>query len=80
MNGLNPMQLLGMLKSGNPQQVAMQIIQQNFPSDPMMQNLVKMAEEGNINGLQQYATQLFGSQGKDFNSEMNNLMSIIKSV
>lgn len=80
MINLNPMQLLGMLKSGNPQQIATQIIQQNFPNDPMMQNLLKMAQNGNEQGIQQFATQFFNSQGKDFNSEMNNLMSAIKKV
>lgn len=80
MNGLNPIQLLGMLKSGNPQQVATQIIQQNFPNDPMMQNLLKMAQSGNEQGIQQFATQFFNSQGKDFNSELNNLMSAVKSM
>jgi len=80
MNGLNPMQLLGMLKSGNPQQVATQIIQQNFPNDPMMQNLLKMAQSGNEQGVQQFASQFLGSQGKDLNSEMNALMNAIKQA
>ena len=80
MNNLNPMQLLGMLKSGNPQEVATQIIQQNFSSDPMMQNLLKMAQSGNEQGIKQFATQFFSSQGRDFNSEMNNLMSALKNM
>ena len=46
MNNLNPMQLLGMLKNGNPQDVAKQIIKQNFSSDPLMQNLLKAVETG----------------------------------
>lgn len=42
MAALNPMQLLSMLKGGNPQAVAEQIIQQNFPNDPTMQNILQM--------------------------------------
>lgn len=80
MNNLNPLQLLSMLKSSNPQDVARQIIQQNFPSDPVMQNLLKMAENGDEKGIQQFATQFFNSQGKNFNSEMNNLMNTLKNL
>jgi hypothetical protein len=37
---LNPMQLMQMLKQGNPRGVAMQIVQQNYPNDPTAQNLI----------------------------------------
>mgnify|MGYP000777478756 CR=1 FL=1 len=80
MAALNPMQLLTMLKNGNPQVVAEQIIQQNFPNDPTMQNLLQMGQKGDTQGLQQFAQQFLGQQGKDFNREMNNLMSMIKGL
>lgn len=80
MNNLSMMQLLSMLKTGNPEQVATQIIKKNFSSDPLMQNLLKMANEGNTQGLQQFATQFFQSQGTNLNSEMNNLMKVIKQL
>lgn len=79
MNNLNATQLLNTLKSGNPQTVATQIIQQNFSSDPMMQNLLKMAQNGDEQGLRQFATQFFSSQGRDFNSEMNSFLSTLKN-
>lgn len=78
MNNLNPNQLLSLLKSGNPQQVATQIIEQNYSSDPLMQNLLKMAKNGDSKGIQQFATQFFKSQGTDLNSEMNKLMNSLK--
>lgn len=40
MANLNPMQLMMMLKNGNPQQVAQQIIQSNFSNNPQMQQLI----------------------------------------
>lgn len=80
MNNLNPTQLLSMLKSGNPQQVATQIIEQNYKSDPLMQNLLQMAQSGNVQGIQQFATQFFKNQGTDLTSEMNNLMNTLKQV
>ena len=80
MAALNPMALISLLKGGNPQQVATQIIQNNFPNDPMMQNLLQLGQKGDINGLQQFAQEFLGKQGKDFNTEMNNLMDSIKAL
>lgn len=80
MAALNPMALISLLKNGNPQEVATQIIQTNFPNDPTMQNLLQMGQKGDVNGLQQFALQFFGKQGKDFNKEMNSLMNEIKKL
>ena len=77
---LNPMQLMNMLKNGNPQQVAEQIIKTNYANDPMMINLLQMGQKGDIQGLKQYAQQYLGQQGKNFDAEMNNLMQAIKGL
>ena len=79
MNNVNPMQMISMLRSNNPQQVARQIIQQNFSGDPVMQNLLQMAESGNQQGIQQFAKQFFSSHGTNLETEMNNLMSALKN-
>lgn len=77
---LNPMQLAAMLKQGNPQQVARQIIQTNYPNDPQMQQLLSMAERGDTQGLQKAAQNIFSSQGKDFATEMQNFMQAMRSL
>lgn len=80
MGNLNPMQLLMQLKSGNPQSVAQQIIQSNYTNDPDMQRLLQMGQSNDIQGLTQYAQQLFSSQGRNFDQEMQNFMNIIKNL
>ena len=80
MANLNPMQLLLMLKNGNPQAVAEQIINQNFPNNSQMQQLLQMGKQGNTKGLEQIAQQILGQQGKDFNTEMNNLLNMTKNL
>lgn len=80
MAALNPIQLMNMLKNGNPQQVAEQIIKTNYANDPMMMNLLQMGQKGDIQGLKQYAQQYLGQQGKNFDTEMNNLMQAIKGL
>ena len=74
---MNPMNLMMMLKNGNPRQVAMQIIQNNYPNDPRMSQLVQLAERGDTQSLQKIAEQMFGAQGKNFSAEMSNLMQAI---
>lgn len=76
---MNPMNLMMMLKNGNPRQVAMQIIQNNYPNDPRMNQLIQMADRGDIQGLQKIAEEALGAQGKNFSAEMSNLMQSIRN-
>lgn len=80
MANLNPLQMVSMLKNGNPRDLAEQIIKENFPNDPMMQNLLQMARQGNTQGLQQFAQNYFSQQGRDFNSEMTGLLNMLKGI
>ena len=79
MAAMNPMQMMMMLKNGNPRDVAMQIIQTNYPNDPQMLNLVRMAERGDTQNLQTIAQNMLGAQGKNFSAEMNNLMQAVRN-
>ena len=80
MNNINPLELMMSLKSGNPQQIATKIIEENFASDPMMQQLLQMAQKGDEKGVQNFATQFFNSHGIDFNYEMKNFMNTLKKM
>lgn len=77
---LNPLTLMGLIKNGNPQQVATQLIQNNFSNDPMAQNLLQMGQRGDVKGLEQFAKQYFNQQGRDFNLEMDKFMNVIKNM
>lgn len=79
MAALNPMMIISLLKNGDPRQAAMQIIQNNFPNNPQMTQLIQMAENGDITNLQRIAEQALGAQGKNFTTEMNNLLQAVKS-
>lgn len=80
MASLNPLQLLQQIKNGNPRMVAEQIIQTNYSNNPMMQNLLRMGQNGDVKGLEQFATQYFGQQGRDFNAEMQNFLDIVQKL
>lgn len=76
---LNPTELFQLLKKGNPKEVAIQLIQTNFANDPLAQNLMAMGQNGDQKGLEEFATKYFSQYGRDFNTEMNNLMNAMKN-
>lgn len=80
MANLNVFQLLSQIKNGNPRTVAEQIIQANYANDPAMQNLLRMAQNGDKQGIEQFAIQYFNRQGRDFNAEMQNFMNTIQNM
>ena len=80
MDALNPMQLISLLRGGNPQQVVQQIIQANYPNDPTMQKLLQYAREGNTQAINQFAQQLFARSGRDFQSEYKSLMDMTRQL
>lgn len=79
-SNLNPMQLMQMLRQGNPKAVAQQIIQINYPNDPNMQQLLQLGMKGDTNTLSQIAQQIFSQQGRDFNVELQSLINTTKNL
>ena len=67
---VNPIQLIQMLKSGqNPQQLIMNIFQQNVNSNPILQNAINLAQNGNTTALEMIARNLAQQRGLDFDTE-----------
>ena len=50
-------------------QDAMNKTMQNNNSNPMFSNLINMAKEGNTEGIENFARNLFKEQGRDFDKE-----------
>lgn len=70
---VNPIQLIQMLKSGqNPQQLIMNIFQQNVNSNPILQNAINLAQNGNTTALEMIARNLAQQKGLNFDKEFSN--------
>ena len=70
---VNPIQLIQMLKSGqNPQQLIMNIFQQNVNSNPILQNAINLAQNGNTAALEMIARNLAQQKGLNFDKEFSN--------
>ena len=73
----NPMQFMRMLKSiKNPKEAVINMVKSN--NNPMLKNLVEMAEKGDTKGVENFARNILKEQGRDFDSEMNNFMKNFK--
>lgn len=73
----NSMQFINMLKGiKSPKDAVINMIKSN--NNPMIKNLVEMAEKGNSEGIENFARNLYAQQGKDFDKEFNDFMSNFK--
>ena len=71
---VNPMQLIQMIKGGkNPQQLVLNILQQQGQNNPIINNAINMAQNGNTSGLEMLARNLAAQRGLDFDKELANL-------
>ena len=71
-----PNNIIKMFKGQNPKQLAMNMAKQN--SNPMIANLMKMANEGKTQGIEEFARNIMQERGMDFDSEFANFMRQIK--
>ena len=65
---MNPLEIIKMIK--NPQEFVNNFIKQN--NNPMLNNLIQMAQKGDNKGVEQFARNLFKEQGQDFDEIMKN--------
>ena len=64
---INPMQLIQLIKSGqNPQQLVMNILQQKSQTNPILNNAMNLAQNGNQSALENLARNLAEQRGLDF--------------
>ena len=73
----NPMQFMNMLNGiKNPKDVVINMIKSN--NNPMVKNLVEMAEKGDNEGIEKFARNMFKEQGRDFDYEIKQFMNNFK--
>ena len=60
----------------NPQEMLKKAINNN--KNPIVNNLVQMAQSGNNKGVEEFARNLFKENGRDFDKEFAQFMSNFK--
>lgn len=73
---MNPMQMLQnfITKGLSPQK----IVEQMAGNNPMMVNLIKMANAGDTGGVEKVARNMFKEKGRDFDKEFSEFRSKFK--
>ena len=75
---MNPNDMITLLKGiRNPKQAVLNMIGNNN-TNPMIKNLVEMANNGNKQGIEEFARNYYKEQGKDFDKEFSNFMDNFK--
>ena len=73
----NATQLFNMIKGiKNPQNAVINMIKSN--NNPMIKNLVQMAEKGDNKGIEEFARNLYKEQGRNFDEEYSNFINMFK--
>ena len=73
----NPMQIIEMLKGiKDPKQAVMNIAKNN--TNPMIKNLIDMAEKGDNQGIENFARNIFKEQGRNFDEEFSEFTKSFK--
>ena len=76
---MNQMEMLKSFlnKNANPREIALQMVNGN--SNPIIGNLIKMADKGDFKGVETVARNIFKEQGRDFDTEMAQLKNILNN-
>lgn len=71
---VNPMMLIQMIKQGkNPQQLMMSVLEGSASMSPVGANLLQLAKNNDIQGIEKFARNVFQSRGLDYDKEFNLL-------
>ena len=73
----SPLQMISMLKnSKNSKEAIIKIV--NNSGNPILKNLVEMAEKGDNKGVEDFARNLYKQKGMDFDKEFSQFMNNFK--
>lgn len=69
----NMNQLISIMKSGNPQQIVMNMLQEKAQQgNPMFSNLLGKVQSGDTEGIENIAKNIAKEKGIDFDKEFNS--------
>lgn len=75
---MNPMDLIQMIRNGqNPQQTMLSILEEQAQANPFEANLLQLAKNNDIAGIEQIARNIAESRGLDFDKEFTNFKNML---
>ena len=76
----NPIEMIKLFMGENktPQQILQKMMKDN--SNPVLNNLINMAQTGDSKGVENFARNLYKEKGKDFDKEFSEFMNNFKGI
>lgn len=75
---INPMQFIAMMKNGqNPEQLMLNFLEAQAGNSPMNENLLLLAKNKDIKGIEEIARNMYKSRGLDFDKEFNAFKQLL---
>lgn len=71
------LQMAKMLKGKDPQQMVMQMVQNQQINDPVITQLISYAQTGDTNNLVNLATTMMAQKGMNLNEELQAFMELL---
>ena len=68
----NMMEFMQMVKTGNPQQLVMGMLQQRAQGNPIFANILSLAQSGNTGEIENIVRNMAKERGVDFDKEFNS--------
>uniref|UniRef100_UPI0040251AC8 hypothetical protein n=1 Tax=Mediterraneibacter faecis TaxID=592978 RepID=UPI0040251AC8 len=73
---MNPINLIQMMKGGNPQQIVMQMMNNpQIANNPMAKNMIEMAKNGNLQGIEEMGRNIAKEKEIDFDKAFSDFKS-----
>lgn len=70
---MGALQLVNMVKQGNPQQIVMGMLEQRAQQgNPVFKNLLNMVQQGDTQGVETIVRNMAREKGIDFDTEFNS--------
>ena len=67
-----------MARNGNPQQMVMNMLQQNAQGNPMFANILSLAQNGNTQEIENIVRNMARERGIDFDKEFNSFRQMFR--
>lgn len=75
---MNPMQFIQMVrKNPNPQQMMMNMLEQQSSNNPVYSNLLQLAKGNQTGDIEQVVRNMFKEQGRDFDKEFSDFKQML---
>lgn len=73
---MNPINMIkGMMGNMNPKNMVMNMLKNN--TNPIFANLIEMANKNDVEGLENFARNMYKEKGKNFDEEFDNFKNMM---